>query len=185
MALSALERLRLAIADRPRVALREQVGLGDGLRTTFQTQLSPLEEASETVLINEVPTSGYAIHYPTGVLEFTNPPLSAEVILITYRWTAFSNAELGDLLDRFDLRRAAIQALEWLLADSERFMKYTFGQESVDRGAAREGLLKLLERLESQTGSGAVVLVQADTAEQRALLHPFQGEVGYDQWAAG
>jgi hypothetical protein len=46
-------------------------------------------------------------------------------------------------------------------------------------------LAKLLERLESQAGSGAVLLVQADTAERRVLLHPFQGEVEYDQWATG
>lgn len=185
MALSALERLRLAVADRARVALREQIGLGDGLRTTFQTQLSPVVSSSETVLINETPTAAYTIDDATGVIEFTSAPAINAALLVTYLWTTFSDDELQDLLDRFGLRRATTQALEWLLADTERFMKYTFGQESVDRAAARDNLLALLERLDSQTGSGAVALVQAETDAQRALLHPFQGEAQYDQWATG
>jgi len=185
MALTNLERLRLAIADRARVALREQIGLGDGVRGTFQTQLSPLVYGSETVLVNETPVSVYTLDYATGVLSFLTPPALDAGLLITYSWTTFSDEELQDLLDRYGLRRSAIQALEWLLADTERFMRYTFGQTSVDRSAARENLLALLERLDEQAGSGAVTLVQAEDEAQRRLLRPFVGEARHDAWATG
>lgn len=182
MALTDLERLRLAIADRPRVTLREQLGLGDGVRTEFQTQLSPVVAASETVLVNGAPIATYTLDGATGVVTFAVAPANNATLLITYRWTTFSDIELEDLLDRFDARRAAIRAITWLLADTERFLRYTFGQESVDRSAARAGLEKLLDRLTAEVGSGAVTLVKADDAERRALLEPFLGNAN-DQWA--
>jgi hypothetical protein len=183
MALTDLARLRLAIADRARVALREQVGLGDGAREHFQTQLAPVVTGSETVLVNETPVATYLLDYATGLLTFTVPPAVNAGLLITYNWTTFSDAELQDLLDRYGLRRAGVRALEWLLADTERFLRYTFGQTSVDRSAARENLLALLERLTAEMGSGAVRLVQADDAARRGLLAPFMGENRYDAWA--
>jgi len=174
MALTDLERLRLAIADRPRVALREQVGVGDGVSTQFQTQLFPVVDTSETVLVNGVPSAAYALDAATGVLTFTSAPLSEAQIVATYSWSVFSDAELQDLLDQgVSVPRAAIQAIMWLLADSERFLKYTFGQESVDRSEAREGLERLLQTLSTSLTHGAVKLVLADSDYRKCLMSPF------------
>mgnify|MGYP000843537044 CR=1 FL=1 len=184
MALTDLERLRLAVADRPRVTLREQVGTGNGTRTQWQVQLYPVESASETVLVNETPVVTYTLDDATGLLTFTAAPANNATVIVTYRWTTFSDAELNDLLDRgLSVTRAAIQVIRWLLADTERFIKYTFGQESVDRSATREGLEKLLDRLEKEAGRGAVALVKVDTPEREALLYPFVGTAD-DQWSS-
>lgn len=184
MALTDLERLRLAVADRPRVALRERVGTGNATRTQWQVQLYPVEDASETVLVNETPVSTYVLDDATGLLTFTAAPASNATLIVTYRWTTFSDAELNDLLDQgLSVTRAAIQIIRWLLADTDRFIKYTFGQESVDRSATREGLEKLLDRLEKEAARGGVALVKADTPERVALLYPFVG-ASDDQWSS-
>jgi len=176
MALTDLERLRLQIQDRPRLALRESLDVGDGVTTTFLTQLHPVLADSETVLVNGVVQEAgtdYTLIGALGALEFTTAPGSGLPVACTYQWAAFSDVELEDLLERYaTVRRAAIAALEMLLADTDRFLKYTFGQESVDRSATREGLEKLLERLERSAG-GPVVIVKADTPCREALLEPF------------
>ncbi|HNT74394.1 MAG TPA: hypothetical protein PKH77_05175 [Anaerolineae bacterium] len=176
MALSDLERLRLQIQDRPRLALRESLDVGDGITTTFLTQLHPVLDGSETVLVNGVPQVAginYTFTYALGAIEFVVAPGSGHPVVCTYQWAAFSDAELEDLLEQYaTVRRAAIAALEILLADTERFIKYTFGQESVDRSATREGLERLLDRLE-RSAAGPVVIVKADTPCREALLEPF------------
>jgi len=182
MALSPLQRLRMAVADRPRVALREQVGIGDGICTQYQTQLYPVVVASETVLVNGVPVAGYVLDYATGLLALTNAPATNATILVTYTWTTFSDTELDDLLARYGARNSAIHALLWLLADTDRFIRYTFGQESVDRSATREGLENLVAQLRSMSPSGAVVLVKAESAADKVLLSPFRGDER-DAWA--
>ena len=178
MPLTNLERLRLQIADRPRVVLRETVGVGDAATRSYLLTLAPVVDDSETVVVGvvvKVPGIDYTLDQATGLLVFTSAPASAAQIVATYTWTVFSDAELDDLLvaKGLGVTRAAIQALQWLLADTDRFLKYTFGQESVDRSAAREGIQDLLARLEAQTSRGAVSLVKADTPCREALMHPF------------
>lgn len=173
----------MAVADRPRVALREQVGIGDGARTQYQTQLYPVTVASETVLVNGVPVAGYVLDYATGLLTLTNAPATNATIIVTYTWTTFGDNELDDLLARYGLRNATIHALLWLLADTDRFIRYTFGQESVDRSTTRAGLENLVTQLRSMSPSGAAVLVKAESAADQALLAPFLGDWGSDAWA--
>lgn len=176
MALSDLERLRLQIQDRPRLALRESLGVGDGATPTFLVQLHPVLADSETVLVNNVPQVAgidYTLNAPLGALDFTSAPANGAAVVCTYQWAAFNDAELEDLLEQYPtVRRAAIAALEILLADTDRFIKYTFGQESVDRSATRAGLESLLERLE-KTAAGPFALVSADTPYRESLLYPF------------
>ncbi len=176
MALSDLERLRLQIQDRKRVALRERLGDGDGAARHFLTQLHPLVSGSETVLVDNVQKVNgidYSLDCDLGLLTFTTAPASGKSVCATYQWSTFSDTELEDLLDqRGSVRRAAIAALEMLLADAERFLKYTFGQESVDRTATREALTQAIERLE-KSGDGPLALVKADTPYREGLLYPY------------
>lgn len=174
MSLTDLARLRLQIADRPRVILRETLGSGDGATLSFLLTLAPVVAASETIMVGGAPVAAYTLDDATGLLIFDAAPAANAAVVATYTWTTFSDAELEDLLDQgLSVTRAAIQAIQWLLADSDRFLKYTFGQESVDRSASRDALTKLLERLEGQLGRGAVSLIKADTPCREALLYPF------------
>lgn len=176
MALTDLERLRLKIADRPRPLLNDPVGVGDGESVQFRVRIAPIVEDSDVVLVGGVVQErdeDYTIVPGLGVLTFATAPTAGDAIVAGYSWVAFSDDELQDVLDRFpSLDAAALEVITWLLADADRFLKYTFGQESVDRSSAREALQYLQERL--RTISGAPVgLVKADTVEREALMAPF------------
>lgn len=176
MTLTDLARLRLKINDRRRVTLRETVGLGDGGSTRYQTQMHPVAVDSEEVSVAgtfQTPTTDYTIDTDLGLLTFTSPPASGEEVVVSYQWSAFSDAELEDFLDRYaNVTRAAIVALEAILADYDRFIKYTFGQESVDRSAAHKTISDLLDRLEQEM-RGSARLVRANTPERENQLKPY------------
>ncbi len=181
MALTALQRLRLKVADKPRQIINEEIGAGNSVLTTFQVQLWPILTGSDVIKLRtgvaevlQVRDVDYIIDLDTGVITFTTTPLGGVVVIASYKWFAFTDAELEDLLTQVDnsVVRAAIEVIRWLLADTDRFIKYTFGQESVDRSASREGLKNLLEELKAQMGA-PVGLVRADTDAREETMSPF------------
>ncbi len=175
MALTDLQRLRLKVADRAKTIISETVGRGDGAETFFKVIGSPLVAASQTVKVNgavQVAGTDYTCDDAQGLLTFSTAPASGQRVTVTYQFTVFSDDELQDLLDRYTLNGAAAEAITWLLADTDRFLKYAYAQESVDRSQARQNLQDLLGRLQ-QTG-GPVGLVIATTPAQIELLDPFR-----------
>jgi len=185
VALTDLERLRLRIADRARLVLYETVGLGDGLSLGFQTRGVPVFPDSEAVVIVSgslttvlYPGADYTVDYALGLLRLNIAPAAGESVVVAYQWTAFSDAELTDCLAQAgeNVNNAAILALQALLADSDRWIKYTLGQETVDRIAARDAVLSLIEQLKGGR-TGVVGLVKADTPYRECLLSPFIEQV--------
>lgn len=182
--LTALERLRLTIADRERLVLHEVVGLGDSLTLAFQTRGAPVVVGSETIAVVSTasggiiqvftPGAGYTIDYRLGLIRFSSPPAVDDEVRVSYRWFAFSDEELSDILLRSggDVSGAAILALQMVLADTDRFIRYTLGQETVDRAAARDAITALLDLLKADRG-GMVGMVQADTPYRECLMYPF------------
>jgi hypothetical protein len=179
MALTDLQRLRLKIADRPSVVLNEQIGAGDGATTKFKTQLAPVVSESETVTVNgaeQTRDTDYSIDDGTGVITFDGAPASEAAIKVSYQWTTFSDEELNDLLDqKGSIVGAAIEAIGWLLADTDRLISYTYGQEKVDRKDVRRALNDLLDRLEKEARSrpGMMGVILADTDEREDLMEPW------------
>ena len=174
MALTDLQRLRLTVADRTRLIVNETLGIGDGAARTFQTQMAPVVEAAVRVggSVQDEDTD-YTLDTDLGRIVFTVAPADGAEIVSTYLWTVFSDAELEDALTRNgSVNQAAIEALRWLLADSERFIKYTHGYETVDRSEARKAIENLIDRLEAQAGAPAGV-VKATSGAEEALLAPF------------
>jgi hypothetical protein len=176
-----LARLRLLIADRARLVLHETVGLGDGLTLAFQTRGAPVFPDSEAVVVISgslttvlYPGADYTLDYDLGLLRLNVAPPAGERVQVAYQWAAFSDAELTDCLAQAgeNVNNAAILALQSLLADSDRWIKYTLGQETVDRIAARDAVLSLIEQLKADRG-GVGGLVQADSDYRRCLLTPF------------
>lgn len=187
MAVTDLRRVRLQIADLPRGVIREQIGVGDGYVTKFQTQLWPiLEEIDEVELLStvsvriagvetvKVRVDDYDIELSAGVVTFVAAPVADAQIFIAYYWAVFTDADLNDLLSLHgdNVRLAALDAIQWLLADSDRFIKYTFGQDSVDRSTARQGLLDLYNMLRKRLGAPRG-LVKALSDEREELMYPF------------
>jgi len=184
-----LARLRLRIADRPRYALHELVGAGDGLTLGFRLTGAPVVSGSVQVIIiaadsttAEVLTSSdYDVDLPSGILLLRVAPVLAERVQVSYSWSVFSDAELLDVLVQVndDVARATALCLTMLLADADRFLKYTLGQEQVDRSAAREALQAALDELRKST-TAPRGLVWANDTTTEALLYPFAGSAsGY------
>ncbi|NBD34396.1 MAG: hypothetical protein GVY30_00170 [Chloroflexi bacterium] len=176
MTIDDLAWLRLAIQDRYRISLEEIIGLGNGARTRYQTGMAPVVSESEEIRVDTTVKArdvDYTIDTDTGLVTMTAAPSDAAEIIASYQWSAFSDAELNDLLDRYNtVTNAAIAALKAILADNDRFLKYTFGQESVDRTAARDAISDLIDMLKGDIG-GTARLVKADTDARRKLIKPY------------
>ncbi len=181
MALTALQRLRLKVADKARQIINEEIGIGNGVLTTFQAQLWPMLTGSDVIKLRtgaaevvQVRDVDYTIDLETGVITFTTAPLDDVVVIASYKWFIFTDDELDDLLTQVgnNVVKAAIEVIRWLLADTDRFIKYVFGQESVDRSSSREGLQDLLDELKAQLGA-PVGLVMADTDAREEAMAPF------------
>jgi len=178
-----LERLRLRIADKARVVVDETIGRGDGVLALFQTQFAPLVENHETVYLQtgaRIVALARGVDYTCdaahGLVQLAVAPEADARVRAVYYHTIFSEAELNDLLAQAgDVTRAAILALQILLADVERFIKYTLGQETVDRVGTRDALTALLAELKaSVSGVPGVKLATSDA--EVTLLSPFLGE---------
>ena len=69
----------------------ESLGVGDGIDTTFYTDLSPVLTGSETIwsrvgdTTTEV-TSGYTLTVSTGLVTFDVAPVDGAVLTINYTW---------------------------------------------------------------------------------------------------
>jgi hypothetical protein len=176
MALSDLQWLRLKIADRPRLLLHDPLGVGDGANTLFKLRVAPIVADSETVTVNGVEQTqdtDYTIDNSLGLITFTAAPAADAEVVATFQFVAFTDTELTDLLTAEGSRqRAAMEAVRWLLADQDRFLKYTFGQETVDRSGARDALQFLLEELKSSQPA-PIGLVWADTDEREDIMFPY------------
>jgi len=174
--LTDLDRLRLMVSDRERAILNQQIGEGDGATVDFQTAVSPVVSESDSVWVGgvlQVRDTDYTIALDLGVVTFAAAPASGAVITCSYRWTTFTDDELLDVMDRHGaVRLAAIEVIGWLLASRDLFLKYTFGQESVDRSATKDSLSRLLDELRSGAG-GFIGLVMATTPDRERLLEPF------------
>jgi hypothetical protein len=179
--MDSLDRLRLQIADRRRLVLHEIVGWGDGLALAFQTRGAPVVEGSVSVaVISDSLTTvlydgpDWTFDYALGFLRLENPPDAGDRVQVSYQWSSFSDVELETLLTEAggDVAAAAILALQMVLADGDRFIKYTLGQETVDRGAARQAVVNLLDEMRGHQ-AGLVGLVHADSDYRRCLMAPY------------
>jgi len=176
MALTDLQRLRLLVSDRERAILTEVLGEGDTTTVDFKTMVGPVVLDSDSVWVAgvaQVRGVDYTIALDLGIITFAVAPGASEVVTCSYRWTTFTDEELEDVLERKpNVYSAAIEVVGWLLANRDLFLKYTFGQETVDRSASRDALESLLDELRGMTGS-PIGLVKATTPERERLMFPF------------
>ena len=165
-----LQYIRLTLSLPHRVVLGEELGLGDGTAVKFQTRLWPLIEATETVRVSgtvKTPVTDYTIDYLTGLVTFKTAPALAAIVDADYHWSVFSDSQIEDLLERYNdqvvpVKRDLIRAL---LANTDLFIKYTTGMESVDRSRALEALRGLLDELKELPGAPmaqSVIWTEAD-----------------------
>jgi hypothetical protein len=174
MAVTDLSRLRTQIADRPRLGLNEGLGLGDGVLVHFRVIGTPVLAGSFYLYVNgtlQVEGVAYVLDYDLGLVTFTAAPAIGATVVATYQWATFTDEVLEDLLLTRSVEGAAARAISWILADVDLFMKYTYGQEGVDRSASRAGLQRLYDDLIGFDAPFALEL--ADTPDREAVMEPF------------
>lgn len=192
--MTPLEELRLRINDRARLALNEVVGVGGTAPLLdYRLQFAPVVVGSDVlrtragaVLTPLVPAVGYVLTEATGLVTLAGALASGTELLATYTWTVFADAELTDILTQYQDRAAvaALVCVRMLLADSDRFIKYTLGQETVDRARALEALRALLEQLQAEIAGGnnaGPYLADVDSYEEY-LLAPWVTQVAEADW---
>lgn len=173
MAISDLDYIRLILSVPHRVVLTETLGTGDGTTKKFKIQLWPIIDGSETVRVDgtaKTVVTHYTIDNNTGLVTFVTAPPDTEVVDADYTWSVFSDIQIEGLLTKYhDAVTAVLKVLiRALLANTDLFIKYTTGMESVDRSAALKALQSLLEDLGKQPASAAaqaVIWKEADVLE--------------------
>jgi hypothetical protein len=174
MAVTDLSRLRTQIADRPRLGLNEGLGLGDGVLIHYRVIGAPVLAGSFNLYVGgvlQVEDVAYSLNYDLGLVTFTAAPATGATVVATYQWATFTDEVLQDLLLTCSVEGAAARAISWILADVDLFMKYTYGQEQVDRSASRAGLERLYDNLIGSDAPFALAL--ADTPDREAVMEPF------------
>lgn len=158
MVLTNLQYIRLTLNLPYRVILREELGSGDGTIVKFQTRLWPLIALTETVRVAgsaKTRVTDYTIDDDTGLITLKVAPAAEALVDADYNWSVFSDLQITDLLARYNdqvgpTMRDLIMAL---LANSDLFIKYTTGMESVDRSKALDALKGLYDELKEAPGA--------------------------------
>ena len=176
MALSDLDYIRLILSVPHRLVLVEELGEGDGSTKKFKTQLAPIIAGSETVRIDgtaKTRVTDYAIDNDLGLITFVVAPGDGDAVDADYTWSVFTDVQINGLLTKYNDAVPAVlkDLVRALLSNTDLFIKYTTGMESVDRGAALDALRALQEELAGQASSAvaqAVIWKKADvTAYER------------------
>ena len=164
MAISNLEYIRLLLSVPKKVVLAEDLGMGDGTTKKFQAQLWPIIAETETVRVDGVEqtrNTDYTIDNDTGLVTFTNAPGDGDAVDADYSWAVFSDVTINALLARYNQSVVPVlkDLVRALLSNTDLFVKYTIGMESIDRSKALDALKALLENLEGETTASALQAV--------------------------
>ena len=168
-----LQYIRLTLNLRYRVILREELGTGDGASVKFQTRLWPIIALSETIRVDgtaKTRTTDYDIDNDTGLITFKSAPADGKLVDADYSWSVFSDQHITDLLDLYNdqVNRVMRDLIMALLANTDLFIKYTTGMESVDRSKALDALRGLYDELKDAPSiaiAQSVVWTKVDVTE--------------------
>jgi hypothetical protein len=172
MALSDLQYIRLILTLPCRVVLRELLGQGDGTITRFQTQLWPIITGTCTIYVDgeAADPEDYELDEETGLITFDAAPEADASVTADYNWSAFNDEQIEGLLERYNdsVQATLIDLVKSLLSNSDLFIKYTIGMESIDRSKAYDALGRLLDDLTLKPVAAvaqAVIWTKADVDE--------------------
>lgn len=190
MALSDLAYIRLILSVPRRLVLAEGLGEGDGTAKKFQAQLAPIIADSQTVRVDgteKTVVTHYTIDNDLGLITFVTAPADGEEVDADYQWAVFSDVQINGLLTKYNSSVTAVlkDLVRALLSNSDLFIKYTSGMESVDRRAALEALKSLREDLAVLPTSAVVQAVvwrqtEVDVYERDVQWEPFLDSIPDD-----
>jgi hypothetical protein len=101
--------------------------IADGVRADFDLPNSPIVPNSETVTVNGVAKSkptDYTVDDGVGVVTFVAAPAASQTVVVRYRWSILSDADVQTFLDlnASDVKLAAADALD-AIASSEALVQ--------------------------------------------------------------
>lgn len=172
MAISDLAYIRLVLSLPHRVVLVEEMGVGDGARKKFKSQLAPIIDESDSVRLDgavQTRDTHYSIDNDLGLFTFVAAPPSDQAVSADYTWAVFSDIQINGLLTKHNNAITAVlkDLVRALLSNTDLFIKYTEGMESVDRTAALGALQSLQQQLmaESSSAAGQAIVWKQDDVD--------------------
>ncbi len=182
MTLSDLDYIRLVLTLPRHVIFDEVVGQGNDTATKFKTRLCPL--LNDTVILRVagvvVDPTDYTVDEETGLLTLTTAPTDGDQVDVDYSWSVFSDDQIDGLLDRYSNSVVAVlkDLITALLSNTDLFIKYTLGMESVDRSAALDALKAIKESVDGKSAAAAAQAViwtqtEIDLYERDVRWEPF------------
>ena len=176
MALTDINAVRSYIGDNDKIAIREDIGDGDGSSQKWQLDLFPARTGTIEITISAKaitnftgsPVLGYVDFSGSSLSGSTSPTAGAE-ILATYQYNALSDEEIQksiDLASGASLFIAAANAARSLAGNYARFFSYSQGDKKVDKDKLSKKLLALADSLEKADekaikGAGSTVTIMS------------------------
>jgi hypothetical protein len=154
MSLTTAQRVRLKIADAPRIA--DLTRYGDGMAVTFTTEHVNLTSGSAFVPNGAAWTSTGATFNASGFYTFANVISANSAYRVSYVHSIFSDAEIDQFLeDGGSVVGAAVEAVGSLMFDAMRCSRWMASDGSSydntsSQSHARSLYDKLLEELERE-----------------------------------
>ena len=136
-----ISKVRRRIGDRVKNAV--DVATGNGTDRVFNLRFNNVFD--EVIKINNVEqTTGYTVNGSAGSVTFDTAPGDVEVEM-SYNYAAYTDTEIGGLIDSEGVGGAVMECLKELLADTARFYDYTEGQTTARKSQVFDHLKELLK----------------------------------------
>jgi len=155
MALTARQVVRVLIGDRVKYANKEHLGMGDGVTTTYITDMFPVVSDTVTIfLTGSAQVSGIAtLDHDTGKVLFAAAPTNGHNVHIDYNYVALSNDEIDEIMSGVGTGKTLLVAANCCLAlaaDASRWFSYVMGDKEINKNDVGRKLLELAKEFENK-----------------------------------
>jgi len=136
-----LEKVRVAIGDR--VKADENLISANGELVDFQVRHENIWDVN-VYLDDVLTTTGITVSGIPGVIAFATAPADGIEVRVTFKYAAFSDIELQQYIDDYDVDQAIIMALEGILSSVARQRDYKEADSEVKNSQVFAQVEKLL-----------------------------------------
>lgn len=148
--------IRKRIGDKPKTEVQKFVG--NGTAVAFDIAKDNAYDFVVTVGAVVTPSGDYTYDAEIQKLIFDTAPDSNEQFDVKYKYAAFTDDELEDILGLVDddIDQATAEALRQVLGDQARMVTFTHGDRTVSMSDVFKNLSSLLDKYERKvTNAGA------------------------------
>lgn len=107
-------------------------------------------------------TSGFEFDGDAGLITFDSNLDEGAVLKVAYKYAAFTDQEIGDMIDATSVAQATVDLIKELLANAARLYNYTQGPTKADKQQVFKNLKDLLDIYKAEAadfnGQGGVAI---------------------------